>query len=448
MVTALEKLNYRVPPTLRKRTIVVVREGFGGQCLATQNIFSPVALRKPGTARKRQTAWEGISRANACRQWRICQQRIASQRGLLKPSATKKNLIFHVPVTFHLQSSPIVRLTQSFRILGDINMATPVVTPPGSLLDEKLKKSSPGKIGGIVFGIMLVVGLIYIGTKLSSDLSVVHSTSVFPFVLLGVALFIALAFEFVNGFHDTANAVATVIYTHSLDPHIAVVLSGTCNFLGVLTSSGAVAFSIITLLPVELILQVSSGAGFSMVFALLTAAILWNLGTWYLGLPSSSTHTMVGSIIGVGLANQLMNVKTGTSGVDWAQAAGVGRVLLVSPVVGFVCAGLLLIVMRTFIKNRELYEAPVGEAPPPFWIRCLLILTCTGVSFSHGSNDGQKGMGLIMLILIGTVPTAYALNHAITTAQTADYVAVSRQTNDTLQKYVSPSAVAADPRAA
>src|SRR5580692_731589 len=436
MVTALEKLNYRVPPTPRKRTIVVVRGGFGGQCLATQNIFSPVALRRPGTARKRPTAWEGISRANACRQWRICQQRIASQRGLLKPSATKKNLIFHVPVTFHLQSSPIVRLTQSFRILGDINMATPVVTPPGSLLDEKLKKSSPGKIGGIVFGIMLVVGLIYIGTKLSSDLSVVHSTSVFPFVLLGVALFIALAFEFVNGFHDTANAVATVIYTHSLDPHIAVVLSGTCNFLGVLTSSGAVAFSIITLLPVELILQVSSGAGFSMVFALLTAAILWNLGTWYLGLPSSSTHTMVGSIIGVGLANQLMNVKTGTSGVDWAQAAGVGRVLLVSPVVGFVCAGALFLLMRALIKNPALYEAPKGEEPPPWWIRGILILTCSGVSFTHGSNDGQKGMGLIMLILVGIVPAVFALNLNLDPKNIAGIEQGEEQVTAIVAKYV------------
>ena len=162
-------------------------------------------------------------------------------------------------------------------------MATPVINPPGSLLDEKLKKSSPGKIGGIIFGIMLLGGLIYIGTKLAGDLSIVHSASVFPFVLLGVALFIALGFEFVNGFHDTANAVATCIYTHSLEPHIAVVYSGIMNFIGVLLSSGAVAYSIITLLPVELILKVSRGAGFSMVFALLVAAILWNLRTVWAG---------------------------------------------------------------------------------------------------------------------------------------------------------------------
>src|SRR5262249_24092901 len=200
-------------------------------------------------------------------------------------------------------------------------------------------------------------------------------------------------------------------------PHVAVVWSGMCNFAGVLVSSGAVAFSIITLLPVELILQVGRGAGFAMVFALLSAAILWNLGTWYFGLPSSSTHPMVGSIIGVGIANQLLSVKSGTSGVDWDQATNVGKTLLVSPFIGFVVAAILLLISKAVIRDRRLYEAPKGAAPPPFWIRCLLIGTCTGVSYSHGSNDGQKGMGLIMLILIGTVPTAYALNHAIPTSQ-------------------------------
>ena len=158
-----------------------------------------------------------------------------------------------------------------------------------------------------------------------------------------MALFIALGFEFVNGFHDTANAVATCIYTHSLEPHVAVVYSGIMNFIGVLRSSGAVAFSIITLLPVELILKVSKGAGFSMVFALLVAAILWNLATWWRGLPASSSHTMIGSIIGVGIANQLMQGNSGTSGVEWEQVTKVFKALLISPIVGFVvrCAGLL-----------------------------------------------------------------------------------------------------------
>jgi PiT family inorganic phosphate transporter len=223
------------------------------------------------------------------------------------------------------------------------------------------------------------------------------------------------------------------------------VWSGFWNFLGVLTSSGAVAFAIISLLPVELILQVGSKAGFAMVFALLVAAILWNLGTWWFGLPASSSHTLIGSIIGVGIANQLINGRSGTSGVDWGQASKVGWALLLSPVIGFVMAWLLLKISKAVIKDRKLYEAPEGSAPPPFWIRALLMLTCTGVSFAHGSNDGQKGMGLIMLILIGTVPTAYALNHAVPAKQSQDFIAVSKQAADTLNHYVSTDAVVGDP---
>jgi PiT family inorganic phosphate transporter len=183
-----------------------------------------------------------------------------------------------------------------------------------------------------------------------------------------------------------------------------------------------------------------------MVFALLIAAILWNLGTWWFGLPASSSHTLIGSIIGVGIANQLMSVKSGTSGVDWAQALNIGRSLLLSPIFGFILAACLLLVMKTLVKDKRLYEAPKGTEPPPFWIRGLLVLTCTGVSFFHGSNDGQKGMGLIMLILIGTVPTTYALNHAVTPRQTEDFIAVSHQAADTVGKYVVPSAVVGDPR--
>ncbi|MGA3090413.1 MAG: inorganic phosphate transporter [Terriglobales bacterium] len=312
-------------------------------------------------------------------------------------------------------------------------------------IQEKMSKR-PGMIGMVGFGVVFVVGITYAALHLLSDLSVVHGTSIMPYVLLGIALLVALGFEFVNGFHDTANAVATVIYTHSLEPHVAVVWSGFWNFLGVLTSSGLVAFGIISLLPVELILQVGSKAGFAMVFALLVAAIIWNLGTWYFGLPASSSHTLIGSIIGVGIANQLLSPKTGTSGVDWGQAANIGKSLLLSPLVGFVCAFLLLFLMKAVIKNRALYEAPVGSEPPPFWIRSLLLLTCTGVSFAHGSNDGQKGMGLIMLILVGTVPTAYALNHALTRKDSDDFIAVSQQAAGILSSYVSPDAIIGDDR--
>jgi len=313
--------------------------------------------------------------------------------------------------------------------------------PEGSIHAKMAK--SPGRVATIGFAAVLTLGLVYAGSQLISDVSVVRSASVFPFILLGIALFIALGFEFVNGFHDTANAVATVIYTHSLEPHAAVLWSGCCNFLGVLWSSGAVAFTIVSLLPVELILQVGGGAGFAMVFALLVAAIIWNLGTWWFGLPSSSSHTLIGSVIGVGLANQyLAPAATGTSGVDWSQAGNIGKSLLISPVVGFVAAASLLLLMKVVLPNKHLYEAPVGTTPPPFWIRALLVGTCTGVSFAHGSNDGQKGMGLIMLILVGTVPTAYALNRAVSPAEVQDFIAVSAQASESLGHYADAGVVA------
>src|SRR5271168_4458769 len=233
------------------------------------------------------------------------------------------------------------------------------------------------------------------------------------FLLLALAL--ALSFEFVNGFHDTANAVATVIYTHSLKPMVAVVWSGCWNLIGVLTSSGAVAFGVLALLPVELVLNVGSGAGFAMVFSLLISAILWNIGTWYLGLPASSSHSLIGAIMGVGLANSLLSPgHVFGEGVNWAKAKEVGLSLLISPLVGFVCAAGLLLLMKVLIKNKELYQAPEKDKAPPLWIRGLLVLTCTGVSFGHGSNDGQKGMGLIMLILIGIVPTTFAVDQRTT----------------------------------
>jgi len=306
----------------------------------------------------------------------------------------------------------------------------------------------PKLVTRIIFLGALLFGLVYSGLSVywAMDSAQASNTNWLVFVLLGVALLIALGFEFVNGFHDTANAVATVIYTHSLPPNIAVVWSGFFNFLGVLTSSGLVAFGIISLLPVELILQVGSSAGFAMVFALLIAAILWNLGTWWLGLPASSSHTLVGSIIGVGVANALINGRDGTSGVDWAQAANIGYALLLSPIIGFIGAGLLLLAMRAFIKNKALYHEPQGQKAPPWWIRMLLIVTCSGVSFAHGSNDGQKGMGLIMLILVGTLPTAYALNRAMPASEVASYAALAQVTSESLVK-AAPNTAPADAKA-
>src|SRR3954471_19430710 len=292
----------------------------------------------------------------------------------------------------------------------------------------------PNPLALILFFGVLGAGVLFVAYSLYVDVgeSGMKTTTYLPYLMLFVALLIALGFEFVNGFHDTANAVATVIYTHALPANVAVVWSGCFNLLGVLVSSGAVSFGIISLLPVELILQVGSGAGFAMVFALLIAAIVWNLGTWWLGLPASASHTLIGSIIGVGIANALMHGRDGTSGVDWGQATKVGYSLLLSPLVGFGCAALLLLALRALVKRPELYQEPKGNKPPPWWIRGLLVLTCTGVSFAHGSNDGQKGMGLIMLILVGTVPMAYALNRAMPVDQMTRFLAISQSTERSL----------------
>jgi PiT family inorganic phosphate transporter len=302
----------------------------------------------------------------------------------------------------------------------------------------------------IIFLLLLAGGLLFVAYSLYSDVaeSDTETTTFLPYLLLFVALLIALGFEFVNGFHDTANAVATVIYTHSLSAEIAVMWSGSFNFLGVLLSSGAVAFGIISLLPVELILQVGSSAGFAMVFALLIAAIIWNLGTWYLGLPASSSHTLIGSIIGVGIANALMHGQDGTSGVDWGQATNVGKALLFSPLVGFFASAILLLVMKVLVRQPELYRAPETDKPPAWWIRGLLVFTCTAVSFAHGSNDGQKGMGLIMLILIGTVPTAYALNRALPDSQIAQFEANSAAASKIVEEKGAGYNILGNPRPA
>ena len=302
----------------------------------------------------------------------------------------------------------------------------------------------------VLFTGAVAAALAYVAYSIYLDVDAtgVQVTTYLPYILLFVALIIALGFEFVNGFHDTANAVATVIYTHSLPASVAVVWSGFFNFLGVLLSSGAVAFGIVSLLPVELILQVGSGAGFAMVFALLIAAIIWNLGTWYFGLPASSSHTLIGSIIGVGVANALMHGRSGTSGVDWTKATEIGWSLLLSPVFGFMAAGALLLVLRFVVRNPALYAEPKGKEPPPWWIRGILIATCTGVSFAHGSNDGQKGMGLIMLILIGTVPTAYALNRALPDSSVAQFRMTSQAASEVVAKKAAGYDIIGDPRPA
>ena len=331
------------------------------------------------------------------------------------------------------------------------DIAAPLASPDIAHTDVRPKLDhAPNPLAIIAFLGVIAVTMLYVAYSLYADVSETGTkvTTYLPYIMLFVALLIALGFEFVNGFHDTANAVATVIYTHSLPANVAVVWSGLFNLLGVLAASGAVAFGIIALLPVELILQVGSGAGFAMVFALLIAAIIWNLGTWYLGLPASSSHTLIGSIIGVGVANALMNGRDGTSGVDWTKATEIGYALLLSPLFGFCAAGALFLVLKLLVRNPALYATPKGNEPPPWWIRGLLILTCTGVSFAHGSNDGQKGMGLIMLILIGTVPTAYALNRTMPASQLEDFRTTSIAAAQVIQQKADGHTIMGNPRPA
>lgn len=228
-------------------------------------------------------------------------------------------------------------------------------------------------------------------------------------IYFAIALFIAFAFEFINGFHDTANAVTTVIYTKTLRPTPAVLYSGVFNFLGVLLGGTAVAFSIVNLLPVDILIESASTRAIVMIVSLLLSGVIWNLATWWYGLPVSSSHTLIGSILGVGLANSLLT-RGDASGVNWTKAGEVGLSLFISPVIGFVAAAGLLLVMKRFVREPNLYHPPGEGDNPPGWIRGVLLATCGGVSFAHGSNDGQKGMGLILLALIGFLPTYYGLD--------------------------------------
>ncbi|WP_448520682.1 inorganic phosphate transporter [Rhodoflexus sp.] len=230
-------------------------------------------------------------------------------------------------------------------------------------------------------------------------------------VVLVFCILCALVFEFINGFHDTANAVATVIYTNSLRPIPAVVWSGVWNFIGVLTGGISVAVAIINILPIDTILDTDIGHSVALVLSILLTAIFWNLGTWYLGIPCSSSHTLIGSIIGAGFGYSLLNADIATSAVNWAEARKIGMALLFSPLLGFGLTVFLMFVLRLiFDSDNKIFKEPPKGEPPPWWIRAVLILTCTGVSYAHGSNDGQKGVGLVMLILVSFAPVYFALD--------------------------------------
>jgi len=251
--------------------------------------------------------------------------------------------------------------------------------------------------------------------------------------LLLLAMSIALAFEAVNGFHDTANAVATVIYTRSLKPVPAVVLSGLCNFFGVMFSGVGVAYSIVNLLPVEVLVG-GVGKEFVVIYAILLGALVWNLGTWYYGIPASSSHTLIGAVVGVGLTHSLTTPGlTFGQGVHWSALKFVMMGLVFSPLIGFGLAWLMLTFLRALSKDPDLYHAPEGDDRPPLWIRGLLISTCAGVSWAHGSNDGQKGMGLMMLIMIGLVPVSFALDLNASPTQIQHFIQVSTAAEKVLE---------------
>jgi inorganic phosphate transporter, PiT family len=233
--------------------------------------------------------------------------------------------------------------------------------------------------------------------------------SALAFGLLVFALIMVIMFEATNGFHDAANAVATVIYTKSLKPGQAVLLSGALNFVGVMVGGIAVTYALVELLPADVLSPPDGGPAVAMLLSLFISALFWNIGTWWLALPNSSSHCLIGSLIGVALGDALAQSRSLTAGVHWAAVLKVLEGLALSPILGCLLAGGLFLVCRKTLHDENLYK-PVTDKPPVWWMRGILILTCSGVSFSHGSNDGQKSIGLIMLTIIGLFPASYALN--------------------------------------
>ncbi|GLR09960.1 anion permease [Mixta theicola] len=264
----------------------------------------------------------------------------------------------------------------------------------------------------VAAGLLLVVTIGWMMAQLSAEISVTGNVFTTRLLLSG-ALLLALGFVFINGMHDTANAVTTVIYTGTLSPGRAVLISAGANMLGVLLASGVVAWGVMSLLPAEGVLQIDTRHGYALIYALLLAAISWNLASWYFAIPSSSSHALLGAMLGVGGASSLLNGDRALTGIDWQQAGWAGWALLLSPVLGFVAAGLLLLLMKTLLPNRRLSQPADLHRPPPLWLRGMLLLTSSGVSFAHGANDGQKGMGLIMVILLIALPGGFALNRTL-----------------------------------
>jgi PiT family inorganic phosphate transporter len=246
-------------------------------------------------------------------------------------------------------------------------------------------------------------------------------------LLLLLCLVAACAFEFINGFHDTANAVATIIYTRSMKPTIAVIWSGIWNFIGVYIGGIAVAMGIVSLLSNTILVDSNIYHSIAMILALVITAIIWNLGTWYIGLPCSSSHSLIGSIFGVGLAYMLIP-GAGDVALNWAKVKDVGLSLLISPVIGFGLAIGVMALFKKYFKQPALYDEDPKRKHPPFGIRIFLIFTSTILSYVHGSNDGQKGVGLIMIILIALVPARFSVDAGKSPGTLADRVIMMNNT--------------------
>ena len=283
-------------------------------------------------------------------------------------------------------------------------------------------------------GPLLLAVLAWVMTQLGADIGNVSMDSLSATLLLSSALLLALGFVFINGMHDTANAVTTVIYTGTLSPGRSVVISACANILGVMLASGVVAWGVMSLLPPEGWLHINSRHGYALIYALLLAAISWNLASWYVAIPSSSSHALLGAMLGVGCASSLLSGDHALAGIDWHQAGWAGWALLLSPPLGFMAAGLLLLLMKALLPNHHTRPADLHR-PPPLWLRGMLILTSSGVSFAHGANDGQKGMGLMMVILLVALPGTFALNRTLPQHELATLTLLTAQAQAQLPQH-------------